>query len=368
VTAAPRRAVRAARAAAVVWVAPALAACATGRRAPAPTPAPAAAVAPPPDAPRPPGPAAAVPLEPSALAYAGAGRDGRPRYVGDVLPPEDRAAMLQAFGVDDPSRLYLPDSSPGAILRYDLRTPAPLPLGSEHQLTVRVGYPSARRRGESWDAFAARVLRTPAAAFSPAARTVTARLDALDADARVGFTALLADARRAGFAVRVTETWRSAERQAWLLARGRGRTLTLTSAHMTGRAADVVVGDGNLRRAATRRRWVAFRRWAQAYGGGNRFRIIGTPERTWDWPHVELADDPHGFRSVDDALAAAHDCAGDLAPDGDGPCLPAAVAAAARGGAAAAGAEARPGRPPNGTPDGARAARARPARPGRRIE
>jgi hypothetical protein len=48
------------------------------------------------------------------------------------------------------------------------------------------------------------------------------------------------------------------------MARGGARTLTLTSSHMTGRAADVVVGDGDQSRAATRRQWVAFRRLAQA--------------------------------------------------------------------------------------------------------
>jgi hypothetical protein len=276
--------------------------------------------------------------------------------------------LLRAFGVDEPGRLYLPDSAPGAILRYDLRIPAPLPLGSAHQLTARVGYPSARRRGESWDAFATRVLRTPAAAFPPAARTITTRLDALDPDARVGFGALLADARQAGFAVRVTETRRSAERQAYLLARGRSRTLTLTSAHMTGRAVDVVVGDGNLARAATRRQWIAFRRFAEAWGGGHRVRLIGTPERTWDWPHLELADDPHGFRSIDDALAAAHACAGDLAPSGGGPCLPG-VADEAGGGAPKTG-RAAAGRASEPVPGPARpAANApRPPRAIRRIE
>jgi hypothetical protein len=280
-----------------------------GRRPPAPALGLARAAAP---ARRAPGPAAAVPLDPAALAYAGRGADGRPRYVGGAFTAEERALLLRAYGVDDPARLYLPDSAPGAILRYDLRV-AP-PSGGGRELTVRVGYPSGRRADESWDGFAARVLRTPPPAFGPAARATTARLDALDEDARVGFAALLADARRAGLRVRVTETRRTAERQAYLLARGGARTLTLTSSHMTGRAADVVVGDGDLSRAATRRQWVAFRRLAQAWGGGDRFRLIGTPERTWDWPHLELADDPHGFRSVPDALAAARRLAVRAAP------------------------------------------------------
>jgi hypothetical protein len=32
---------------------------------------------------------------------------------------------------------------------------------------------------------------------------------------------------------------------------------------------------------------------------------MGTPERSWDWPHVELADGPLGFRSVEELLQAA---------------------------------------------------------------
>jgi hypothetical protein len=254
--------------------------------------------------------------------------------VGDVFSAEDRLVLLQAYGIDDPTRLYLPDSSPGAILRYDLRLPAPSPLTGRHQLTARVGYPSARRRGESWEAFALRVLRTPASAFPASARTTTRSLDALDDEARGFFGVLLADARRAGFAVRVAETRRTSERQAYLLARGQGRTLTLTSTHMTGRAVDVVVADGNVGRAATRRQWIAFRRWAQAWGGGGRIRLIGTPERTWDWPHLELAGDPHGFRSIEAALTAAHGCAGDLTPAGDAPCLPGVGATGSAGGAA----------------------------------
>jgi hypothetical protein len=41
----------------------------------------------------------------------------------------------------------------------------------------------------------------------------------------------------------------------------------------------------------TRARWIALRRWVAGFEGG-RFRLLGTPERSWDWPHVELADRP----------------------------------------------------------------------------
>jgi hypothetical protein len=85
--------------------------------------------------------------------------------VGGAFTAEERALLLRAYGVDDPARLYLPDSAPGAILRYDLRVVPP--SGGGRELTVRVGYPSGRRADESWDRFAARVLRTPPPAFGP---------------------------------------------------------------------------------------------------------------------------------------------------------------------------------------------------------
>ena len=51
-------------------------------------------------------------------------------------------------------------------------------------------------------------------------------------------------------------------------------------------------------------RWIAFRRWVAGFEGG-RFRLLGTSEHSWDWPHVELADAPLGFRSVEALLQAA---------------------------------------------------------------
>jgi hypothetical protein len=136
-------------------------------------------------------------------------------------------------------------------------------------------------------------------------RTATADLDP---DIRADVERMLADAGAAGFALRVAAAYRSPEREALLMAEGAGRTHTLTSLHSYGRAIDVVVGDGNLRHAATRARWIAFRRWVARYRG-DEFRILGAPDRTWDWGHVELPSARVGFRSVDDAIARARACA-----------------------------------------------------------
>jgi amidohydrolase len=121
-----------------------LAGCA-GRRPPALALARAAA-----PARRAPGPAAAVPLDPAALAYAGRGADGRPRYVGGAFTAEERALLLRAYGVDDPARLYLPDSAPGAILRYDLRVVPPSAAGASSRCawaTRRGGAPTRAGTG-----------------------------------------------------------------------------------------------------------------------------------------------------------------------------------------------------------------------------
>jgi hypothetical protein len=44
--------------------------------------------------------------------------------------------------------------------------------------------------------------------------------------------------------------------------------------------------------------------------------LIGTPERTWDWPHVELAAPALGYRDVDALVGAARRCRAE-APTGD---------------------------------------------------
>ena len=139
--------------------------------------------------------------------------------------------------------------------------------------------------------------------FGPEARTVDTTLASLDSLARPRFERLITAARAAGFRVRVTEAYRSPERQAYLMVKGGGLTFTGTSMHSAGHAVDLVVGDGDLRNPRTRATWIAFRRWVAGFEGG-RFRLLGTPERSWDWPHVELTHAPLGFRSVEELLQA----------------------------------------------------------------
>ena len=144
-------------------------------------------------------PAAAYPRE----LYAGRDDDGVPRYIQRAFSDDERRLLREQFGIEEPARLYLSDTLPGASLVYD-------------------------------------------SAVRPA------------------FERLLASARQAGFRVRVTESRRSAERQAYLLTLDGHLTHTATSRHADGFAVDVVVDDGNLRNPVTRKHWIAFRRWVLA--------------------------------------------------------------------------------------------------------
>jgi hypothetical protein len=95
-----------------------------------------------------------------------------------------------------------------------------------------VGATSIRLPGESWEGLERRLRTMRPSDFGPAARVADTSLVSLDPGARPAFERLIAAAREAGFPVRVAETFRSPERQAYLTA---------------GHAVDLVVGDGNLR-------------------------------------------------------------------------------------------------------------------------
>ena len=212
--------------------------------------------------------------------------------------------LRRVYGVEEPSRLYVSDATEDGLVKYDTRVKR---CPTCYVNSYRLGFISVRRPGESWDAAERRVRRMRRAHFGAAARTTSASLGALDPDIRADVVRMLADARRHGFALRVKATYRSPEREAMLMARGRGATHTLTSLHSYGRAIDIVIGDGRVGRPGTRAKWVAFRRWVTTYKG-DEFRILGTPEKTWDWPHVEVPSSKIGFHTVEAVLDRARAC------------------------------------------------------------
>ena len=232
--------------------------------------------------------------------YAGRDDRGVPRYIARPFTADERRLLRKHFGIEEPGRLYLYDTTPGAPLVYDSE---PDPGHERLVRSYRVGAPSVRRAGETWEALERRLAGIRPSDFPPSAAEVDSALTSLDREARPAFERMLAAARRAGHEVRVIETRRSPERQAYLVVSGGGLTFTATSMHSSGRAMDVAVGDGNLRKRSTRAKWAAFRRWVSAYEDG-RFRLIGTPEESWDWPHIELPD-TLGYRSIEALLAAA---------------------------------------------------------------
>jgi hypothetical protein len=232
--------------------------------------------------------------------YAGRDSAGVPRYIRRPFSPEERRLLREHFGVEDPARLYLSDTTGEAYLNYDTERD---PGAGRLVRSYRVGAPSVRLPGETWEELERRLAAMKPKDFPASSRVADTALASLDPEARPAFERMLADARDAGFLVRVVETHRTPERQAWLMARGGGVTFTATSKHSSGRAVDLAIGDGNLGNRRTRARWIGFRRWVTTYDGG-RFRLIGAPDRSWDWPHVELAG-PLGYRSIEALLLAA---------------------------------------------------------------
>lgn len=170
-----------------------------------------------------------------------------------------------------------------------------------------MGAPSVRRTGESWEELERRLSQTSPLDFPAATRKPNTSLASLDSTVRPLMEKLLARARKAGFQVQVTEARRTPERQAYLMTLNGHLTYTATSRHAEGYAVDVTVDDGDIRHAATREHWVAFRRWIETTQRGV-FRIIGTPDQSWDWPHIEYVGRLPGFGSLEQLLSAARWC------------------------------------------------------------
>lgn len=227
-----------------------------------------------------------------------------PYYADVALSAPERQLLREVYGVEDPRRLYLSDSTPSRVLKYDTKVKTCLTC---YVYSYRIGFVSVRRPGESWEQVQRRVRAMPTRDFPPSVRIPTTDIDALDPEVQPLVQQMLADAAAAGFHLRVIATYRSPRREAFLMALGRGRTYTLTSSHSYGRAIDVLVDDGRPSHAATRAHWIAFRRWVVAYHD-HEFHILGTPDRTWDWTHVGIPRPDVGFRSIDEALANACAC------------------------------------------------------------
>lgn len=251
-----------------------------------------------------------------ATAYEGSDPRGIPHYATGAISGEDSLLLRRAYGIEDPHRLYVSDSSEERILKYDTERKR---CASCYVNSYRIGYVSVRRPGESWEQAERRVRTSPPSAFAAGAHRASSSTADLDPEVRPLAEAMLRAANVAGFHLRVRATYRSPVREAFLMAEGRGRTHTLTSNHSYGRALDIIVDDGNRGHRRTRRDWIAFRRWVTNYRtpSGESFRILGRPGRSWDWPHVELPSSTLGFDTIAEAIARARTC---LRPGATVPC------------------------------------------------
>jgi hypothetical protein len=151
------------------------------------------------------------------LSYAGHDSAGVPHYVTRPFSADERELLRRRFGIEDPSRLYLSDSTETGRLNYDSERD---PGAGRLVRSYRMGAASVRRADESWEELERRLGTMRPTDFGPQARVMDTTLAALDSLARPRFERLISAARAAGFPVRVRETYRSPERQANLMVVG----------------------------------------------------------------------------------------------------------------------------------------------------
>ena len=239
-----------------------------------------------------------------AVSYSGTDERGVPHYFRGNLSPEALGLLRRAYGVVVPSHLYISDSTKDGLLKYD---PEPKRCPTCYVNSYRIGFVSIRRPGESWEELQRRISTLTGSSFPRSSLVRSRSVSMMDPDVQSEVLQMLDAARRAGFAVHVVSTYRSPQQEALLMRDGGGRTHTLTSLHSYGRAIDVRIDDGNLGNPSTRRHWIAFRQWVTRLRGDD-FRILGAPDRSWDWTHVELPSDRIGFRSIEAAVNAGRGC------------------------------------------------------------
>lgn len=240
--------------------------------------------------------------------YDGVNSRGFPNYAtGVTLSRSDAAILLRAYGVEDPRRLYIPDSTEDGLLKYDRQVKR---CPKCYVNSDRIGSVSVRRMGESWEKGERRVRNSPARLFTRGAHPESQSLNDLDVTVRPIVRRMLDNAVAAGFQLRVSATLSSPLREAFLMAQGGGRTYRLTSNHSYGDAVDIVVGERMASREQQKAEWIRFRRWVTRYKTptGESFRILGTADRTWDRPHVELLSSVHGFHTISEAVARGRSC------------------------------------------------------------
>ncbi len=135
--------------------------------------------------------------------YAGRDEDGIPHYIQRPFSDEERRLLREHFGIEDPGSLYLSDTTAGAYLNYDTERD---PGAGRLVRSYRVGAPSVRLPGETWEQLERRLATLSPSDFPESASAADTALASLDPEARPEFERMLAAARRAGHRVKVVET------------------------------------------------------------------------------------------------------------------------------------------------------------------
>src|SRR5262245_22017145 len=132
--------------------------------------------------------------------YSGHDELGIPRYTTRSFTPDERMLLRTVYGIEDPSRLYVSDSSAERVLKYDTgRKRCRGCLVNSY----RVGFVSIRRSGESWEQLERRIMAMRPTGFLHDARVENRSTADLDPAVRSVVERMLADAARSGFVFHV---------------------------------------------------------------------------------------------------------------------------------------------------------------------
>jgi hypothetical protein len=80
--------------------------------------------------------------------YAGRDQDGIPHYIQRPFSDEERWLLREHFGIEEPGRLYLSDTTAAAYLNNDTERD---PGAGRLVRSYRVGAPTVRLLGETWE-------------------------------------------------------------------------------------------------------------------------------------------------------------------------------------------------------------------------
>lgn len=225
-------------------------------------------------------------------------RIGAALGIGRREEPAEAVPTLAAMHVAVPSRESLGAGAIRENARGEAVYDSPLVDRSGKRPTHRISdMLGVLALGQSIDEYEQQVLGRPGSSFGAEAYRTINSLDELEPGVAEAYARLEAAAEAEGHRLRVSETYRPAERQQWLFQQGRTRpggtaTYTLTSDHAHRRALDLLAAGASPDETYE---------WLQTHAADFGFQTLGS----WDPGHIQYNPAMHASAVVHAAARGA---------------------------------------------------------------